>query len=328
MPLLALLLFCRVQLLHADQPGEFYFETLPDGTPHFTQVLRWEADPNVLYYEVTLQNSAGETVSVSRLEEAVLKLNLSPGAYRYRIVLYNLLRRPEVTLPWQDIEILRAETPHIDGSTPKMWFLEDFKPTLTLSGEHLMAGATVVLKRDAAPSESLTATASPGEGTSTANVTFPAGTLSEGEYSLVVTNPGGLSFNLPHALLVRHMLPAASGLEPATGSVFGPEELRGMRSIRFSWKPVPEAVHYTFRLYRADGAEPVVSVDSLADASYLLEDLTVLERGDFSWTVEAVGRDEERGAVPAVGAAKSVFRIELPPLVAPTVKGGDTFYGR
>lgn len=321
-------LFCFAQLLHADQTGDFYFETLPDGTPRFTQVLRWEGDPNVLYYEVTLETSEGRRISVSRVEEPLLELNLRPGAYRYRIVLYNLLRRPEITLPWKEIEILKAETPHVDASTPRMWFLEDLKPTLTLRGERLMAGATVVLKRDGVPSTVVTATASPAEGTSTASVIFPALPLSEGEYSLEITNPGGLSSSLPDALLVRHMLPAASGLEPAAGTVFGPRELRGMRSIRFSWDPVPEAVTYTFRLYPADGAEPVVSVESLADNSYLLEDLAVLDRGDFSWTVEGVGRDERRGAVPAVGAAKSGFRIELPQLLAPAVKGGDVFYGR
>lgn len=325
MSLLAALMFFCGDGVHADQSAE---PGAAGGAPHFSQVLRWEGDPNVLYYEVTLQDSAGRTLSVTRVEKPVLRLSLSPGEYRYRIVLYNLLHKPEVTLPWRALEIIRAEAPRIAASAPKMWFLEDLKPTLSLSGEHLMAGATAVLRPEAAGGPEVDAISFASHGGTSATATFPRGQLAAGEYTLEITNPGGLAFELPHALLVRHMLGVPSGLRPAAGTRFGPTELRAHRSIRFSWDPVPGAVRYIFRLRRAGRAGIVVGVDSLRDPSYLLEDLTVLDRGDYLWSVEAQGEERGRGVVPALGAAKAAFTIVLPQLAAPANIGGDVFYGR
>jgi len=186
----------------------------PDGTPRFTQVLQWQGDPNALFYEVTVQTADGTTVSESRLTEPVLRLNLSPGEYRYRIVLYNLLRRPEVSLPWQSFSVLKAEFPHISESAPKMWFLEDLKPLLQLTGENFMPGATVALKRDEVPAQPIPGTETTRDGAGNVSVAFSATAFEAGTYSLEITNPGGLSFTYPNALVIRHMLPAPTGLAP------------------------------------------------------------------------------------------------------------------
>lgn|GEM_PF-3884436 len=74
--------------------GEYYHEILPDRTVRFTQVLRWDGDPNVFAYEVTVETEAGELVSTWRTEEPVLRINLVPGQYRCCVVLYNLLGKP------------------------------------------------------------------------------------------------------------------------------------------------------------------------------------------------------------------------------------------
>ena len=322
------LLLCAPALLFAEQHGEFSFEIQPDGTPRFTQVLQWQGDPNALFYDVTVQTADGKEISETRTADPELKLNLSPGEYRYHVVLYNLLRRPEVSLPWQSFSVLKAEFPHISESAPKMWFLEDLKPLLQLTGENLMPEATVSLKRDDVPAQPIVGTETARDGTGNVKVAFSATGFEAGTYSIEITNPGGLSFTYPNALVIRHMLPAPTGLSPGPTTVYGPKQLRGMTSIRFSWDPVPEATHYVFRLYSASDSQRVLRTERVFGTDCLLGDLTVLDRGKFRWTVEPVGSDGARGTIPAVSAAESQFVIELVELAAPSVQPGDLFYGK
>jgi hypothetical protein len=193
--------------LAAEELGEFSHEFLPDGTPRFTQMIRWNADPNVLYYEADVRTAAGEEIAVLRFEEPVLRLSLSPGEYRFRITLYNLVGRPELELPWRSMIVRKAEIPRVTGLSRNAWFLEDLKPEVALSGENLAPGATIVLENAAASEPPIYGTELERKGTSSVVVGFPVRTLAAGEYSLVITNPGGISFTLPRALSVRFQKP-------------------------------------------------------------------------------------------------------------------------
>ena len=289
-------------------------------------MVRWGGDPNALFYEVMLQTGAGEEISVTKVTEPLLKLNLGPGAYRYQVVYYNLLRKPEITLPWQELEVLEAEAPSVERCAPSVWFLEQPRHVLTVRGNDIGAGAGFALRRDAAE-PAVAGAELDREGSSLVTVSFPSDALEEGRYALEVTNPGGLSASLPDALLVRHMLPTASGLSPASGATFGPKELRGTRSIRLSWDPVPEATRYILSLYRDGEARASVFREPLADCALDL-DFALLDRGEFRWTVEAQGATAEGALIPCIGIAEARFRIELPRLSVPAQPAGDTFYGR
>ncbi len=190
--------------LYAQNMGEYSFQLLPDGTPRFTQVLRWEGDPNVLYYEVSLQSAAGEDIAVWKIEHPVLELNLGPGEYRYRIVLYNLLGKPELELPWRSLTVRKAEIPRIASLSRDAWFLDDLEPEVTLSGENLSPGATIALHAVTASEPPVIGKELERNGTSTVSVVFPTDSLSAGAYTLVITNPGGLSVTIPNALVVRY----------------------------------------------------------------------------------------------------------------------------
>jgi hypothetical protein len=192
---------------HAQDLGEFSLEMLADGTPRFTQVLRWDPDANVLSYEVTVQTGAGEEVGTWKLQEPMLELNLKPGAYRYRVVLYNLLGKPEVELPWRSIEVRKAEVPRLSASSPKVWFIDDLKAELTLSGENLDPGATVELRPAAGGAGPIAGTELEREANATLRVGFPEKDVKPGDYAVVVVNPGGITATLPGALTVRYERP-------------------------------------------------------------------------------------------------------------------------
>ncbi len=324
----AMLLCLAASLSHAEETGTFSFEILPDGTPRFTQVLTWDADPNVLFYEVAVQTAAGKDISVSRVEAPALPLSLGPGRYRYRIVLYNCLRQAELELPWQEFTVLKAEMPRITKHSPAVWFIESFQPRLVIHGENLIPGAGVRLVRSPADGKVIPGTETGRTENSMMTVEFPADSVETGLYALEVKNPGGLFFTVERALLIRHMLPAPAGLAPSPGSSFGPRELRGMKSIRFSWDAVPEATHYVFSLFKGTDARPLIRREYAGNREHTLPDLTVLDKGEYRWTVEALAKDGETIIIPCAKAAEAGFVIDLPQLAAPAMKIGDYFYGR
>ena len=326
-PILLLLWLVPVSFLRADIEGEYHLEFLADGTPRFTQVLRWEPDPNVLYYELTLETAAGERISFSRVEEPVLRVNLKPGEYRYRITAYNLLRQPELVLPWREFIVLEAVTPRVWSHAPQTWFIEDGPPIVTVFGTELMPGAVVALVKNGEPDERYPGSELERSGTSSVRAEIGTDVLPVGVYDITLTNPGGVFSAVERALTVRRKLPAPSELEPARGTVYGPQELKELQTLRFAWAPVPEATHYTIRLYRGPSSEPFVveQLDSVCE--WTLEDLSILDRGNFRWTVEATARSGERVTIPPAEAAESVFIIDLPQILAPPLQLGDVFYG-
>jgi len=208
-PAVATLAFLLISasVLPAQDMGEYSFEMLPDGTPRFTQVLRWDPDPDVREYEVTVETAEGVPVSTHRLEQPVLRLDLPPGAYRYRVVLTNLLGKPEVDLPWRSFTVLKAEIPGVTEVSPKVWFIDDLKPEVTLSGENLAPGVAVVLKPSSGSAAPIAGKEVERKGTSTVRVAFSGRGVAAGEYTIVVTNPGGLEQTLPAALAVRYERP-------------------------------------------------------------------------------------------------------------------------
>lgn len=202
----------------AEETGTFSCEILPDGTPRFTQVLRWEPDPNVSFYRVIVQTGSGENIADSRTEKPELRLCLGPGEYRFRIVLFNVLGKPELELPWKPFTVKRAEIPRIRNWSPKAWYLEEFSSVLSLSGRDLIPGATIVLTLTTNDSVRLKGEVIEQDGTSRLRVEFPSMFVQTGTYTLTLTNPGGLSTVLPGAVVVGFQRPVdlqlSAGIAP------------------------------------------------------------------------------------------------------------------
>jgi hypothetical protein len=199
---------------------------------------------------------------------------------------------------------------------------------LTLSGASLLPGATFSLKTEDGTAAPVEGCELERRGDSTLRVSVPVQALSEGAYTLEVRNPGGLSAAIPRALLIRQMFFPPVILEPAPGTAFGPSELGIMKSLRFSWKPVPGATRYAITITKAGAPQPLLKVQSLTDTTYVLDDLRVLDKGELSWTIEAIGFDELYGEIRSVKPGEARFTIDLPSIVTPAIEEGDVFYGR
>jgi len=108
-------------------------------------------------------------------------------------------------------------------------------------------------------------------------------------------------------------LSSPRNLQPAIGTVFDLQYFRAQRSIDFSWTAVQGANAYTFLLYQQTGTtrRQIVRQTIYRGTSYTLTNLSLLDRGNFIWQVEALNM---RGSVTErrSTAAESSFIIDFP----------------
>jgi hypothetical protein len=115
--------------------------------------------------------------------------------------------------------------------------------------------------------------------------------------------------------------------------VFGPEQLRGLTSITFSWDEVEGANAYTFALERegeGEGSAPTsIAVSGPSpQRAYTLDNLTVLARGRFVWRVEPLYRGPD-GSVIRRGVVREIrFIVDIPAVQRRNIDDMGTLYGQ
>jgi len=109
------------------------------------------------------------------------------------------------------------------------------------------------------------------------------------------------------------LLPAPQNLRPERNVTYGFSELQSSRNIIFRWAAVRGANAYIFTMYQqtSTGRREIVNTTINTGTSYTFSDLRLLDRGTFTWQVEAVSTT--RGVIQQRGrAADSVFIIDYP----------------
>jgi hypothetical protein len=122
-------------------------------------------------------------------------------------------------------------------------------------------------------------------------------------------------------------LPPAELLAPPRGFSFGPAELKSRRFIALSWKPVDGATDYSLRLYARGRQDPVVQLDGLRDTSYSIQDLSILDKGDYSWKVTALAHDETGDLEQPGLDSISTFVINLPRVMQAQPQSEGSYFG-
>jgi hypothetical protein len=123
-------------------------------------------------------------------------------------------------------------------------------------------------------------------------------------------------------------LPRAELLSPSRDFTFGPSELRARRSIVLSWKPVEGATHYSLFVSASERETPVIKVEKLIATSYSIDDLSVLDKGEYRWSVEALAYDGADELEQAGLDSRSTFSIQLPAVKGARTNSDDRYYGR
>jgi hypothetical protein len=168
-------------------------------------------------------------------------------------------------------------------------------------------------------------------------ITLPR--LTEGNYywTIQAKTIDGIDISAPPRLIRILPLPLlrqASNRTPPDGTVITGETLRQNRKLSFSWEAVPDATGYFFTLLGGENQE-ILRAGPLPATVFTLEDLRVLDRGEFVWQVEAVmaepgqDREENRGTILRRGEiGKNRFILEYAPPGTPDLRKPRVLYGR
>ncbi|GHV84418.1 hypothetical protein AGMMS50230_00260 [Spirochaetia bacterium] len=128
------------------QESAYYVKETFDGV-EFVQRLSWPGDENAFQYELIIeqpeQGEAYRTITKFTFAE----FSLPPGNYRYRVVVYNLLRQPESVSAWKAFTILPALQPEITAFSPRFFDPRQGQITITIEGQNLLPDAEVSLER-------------------------------------------------------------------------------------------------------------------------------------------------------------------------------------
>jgi hypothetical protein len=126
-------------------------------------------------------------------------------------------------------------------------------------------------------------------------------------------------------------LPRAANRLPENGKVIGSADLRTNRRIAFSWDAVAGATGYIFTLENADTGQILMQQGPMAERALILEDLSLLDVGNFIWRLEAVaalsagpaGEIIRRGEI-----GENRFRIDFALPGAQELQKPGVLYGR
>jgi hypothetical protein len=129
------------------------------------------------------------------------------------------------------------------------------------------------------------------------------------------------------AVQAAEPLPPPGRRRPENGYVLGPSHLRTSRNVTFSWDPVPGAAGYVFSLYRETGGlRQLIETVELQTAAYIFNKLSLLERGGFVWTVEALRKGND-GTLEQGNIAESRFTVDIPDLKRYELPETGSLYG-
>ncbi len=178
---------------------DYWHEQTDEGVV-FTQSLKWESVKYCPYYDITIQrqekkNDAWANVHESRVEGSELAIRLSPGEYRYRLVVYDVLERPSLTSEWFPFTVIRALQPRVGDITPGViYFEEENSDVFAVDGANLLESSTVTFRPIDGKGKTYKGSVLEADKRGRdMRVSFPIGSINVGEYGLHVENPGGLT---------------------------------------------------------------------------------------------------------------------------------------
>jgi hypothetical protein len=178
-----------------------------DETTVVGQTLTWEGNEDALRYEVIVADRTGKEVFHQSVDTPSAKLRLKPGAYRYRVQVYNVLDQLDSDSSWQDLVVLKAEIPGPRKVLPETLYLESPVLQFKVEGLSLVDGAKYRIYRQDKPEITATAEVVAHPSDQEVELKFPHFEFTYGDYNLTIENPGGLKHTLKNALRVRYEKP-------------------------------------------------------------------------------------------------------------------------
>jgi hypothetical protein len=220
----------------AEEPvgGENIIEQTEEGF-RISQRLNWVGDEFAGRYEVlieALEEGGGyrEVLRRSTVEPSI-EVSLSPGKYRYKVLVYNLLGQIDYEMNWAALDVIRALPPALTRVNPETFLVgKEEQGEITLTGRNLVAESEVflVLIDDARGRTAVVTPLAwlPDPSGERARVVLDKASLLPGRYEIHVRNPGNLEVSLDtlkvayYRLLDVNLMAGYAVMAPVYGKVF------------------------------------------------------------------------------------------------------------
>jgi hypothetical protein len=117
------------------------------------------------------------------------------------------------------------------------------------------------------------------------------------------------------------LFPAPDMRTPVSGHHIGIQDLRIKRSIDFSWAAEPGVNTYIITIFQeeANGRRQIIRKEIENRNTWTLDDISILDRGNFIWQLEAVSKNDDSTIERRGIIAENLFTIDIPVPQAPSV---------
>ncbi|QTQ11453.1 hypothetical protein HRI96_04110 [Treponema parvum] len=116
------------------------------------QRLSWDAIADIFGFEFILEHKDGpgvwREIDKKIVHDNFVDVSLSPGSYRYKVTVINLLEQREATSAYRNFDILIAYQPAVENVTPHLIYLDEFfDGRLTVTGVNFLEDTVFFLEK-------------------------------------------------------------------------------------------------------------------------------------------------------------------------------------
>ena len=161
------------------------------------QHLSWEPLNDILAFEFILdkytKNGKWERLEKKTVQENYTDVSLSPGSYRYKIAVVNLLEQRETESDYRYFDVIRAYQPIVSSISPRTIYFEDIEDdTINVSGKNLNNQTAFSLTTQSGSAIRGTVVERNKSG-SRVKIQFPMNKINPGDYVFTAVDISGLS---------------------------------------------------------------------------------------------------------------------------------------
>lgn len=188
----------QIQLVSPQPLPDYFIEETDEGRM-IIQRFQWQSIPGALQYDFTLEESTEDgwkEINFQTVTDNFVSIELSPGEYRYKIAVYNLLGIVETESEWEAVSIKQAYNPDLDSISPDIIYLEEANSGIfTVTGQNLREETKFYLRViNSQNTENIIFPLSKEieENNRRVRLQFDIDQIDVADYVLVAENPGGL----------------------------------------------------------------------------------------------------------------------------------------
>lgn len=162
------------------------------------QRLSWEKLEDIFGFEVELEQRDKKTKTWKRIDKQTVKTNyldvsLSPGNYRYRVRVINLLEQKEEASPYRNFDVRFAYQPEVESVSPKIINFDEMDDQiLTAVGKNFHEDTQFILKNNLTGSVLKGTLVQLNEAGTNVTIAFEFTKANPGSYTFLAVDPSDL----------------------------------------------------------------------------------------------------------------------------------------